>query len=285
MKRIIIFTLIALCAMCVFCQNAKVDGIKYRVISSTEAVVDANNKVKGDVIIPEYVTIKKKRYKVTEIENFAFYECKKIANITLPNSIRSIGSSAFDRCTALTNINIPESVTRIKDFAFRNTSIKSITIPKNVKRIEGYTFCNCYSLTSITIPESVTSIEVRAFHASGLTSINIPNSVTSIEADAFSWCDSLTSITIPNSVRSIGASVFSGCRNLREVIVPDNCSVSTSEPALCIFLNCPNLVSIKGHNIEHPKWVVEYILACKSFIFEASKIYKWAVNVKENNYY
>ena len=48
----------------------------------------------------------------------AFYDCDKLASITLPNSITTIAREAFDRCDYLTSINIPDGVTSIGDNAF-----------------------------------------------------------------------------------------------------------------------------------------------------------------------
>lgn len=56
-----------------------------------------------EIIIPEGVTA---------IHN-AFSGCTKLKNITLPNSLESIGQRAFEGCKSLTNITIPDSVTSI----------------------------------------------------------------------------------------------------------------------------------------------------------------------------
>ena len=117
-----------------------------------------------------------------------FVNCNAITNITIPNSVTSIGSSAFQGCTGLTSIVIPDSVTSIGDSAF----------------------LNCTGLTSIVIPDSVTNIGNDAFYnCSGLTSVTIGNGVTSIGDYAFQNCTGLTSIVIPDSVTSIGNCAFS----------------------------------------------------------------------------
>lgn len=56
-----------------------------------------------EIIIPEGVT---------SIHN-AFSGCTKLTDITLPNSLESIGQRAFEGCKSLTNITIPDSVTSI----------------------------------------------------------------------------------------------------------------------------------------------------------------------------
>ena len=139
-----------------------------------------------------------------------------ITDITIPDSVTSIGNYVFYDCTSLTSITIPDSVTSIGKGAFRDcTSLESITIPDSVTSIGEYEFRGCTSLTSITIPDSVTSIGDGAFYSCfSLTSITIPDSVTSIGAQAFYYCTSLKSIIIPDSVMSIGSYAFEGCKSL-----------------------------------------------------------------------
>ena len=48
----------------------------------------------------------------------AFEECSALKEITIPNSVTSIGDNAFDSCSALKEITIPNSVTSIGNCAF-----------------------------------------------------------------------------------------------------------------------------------------------------------------------
>ena len=152
--------------------------------------------------------------KVANIGNMAFYACRNLLSITIPEGVISIGNGAFNGCNSLTSITIPSSVTTIGGYAFEQcTSLTSITIPSSVKSIEYGTFEDCTSLTSITIPSSVTSIGDHPFrNCSSLASITIPSSVNSIGDYAFNNCSSLASITIPSSVTSIGKGAFVGCK-------------------------------------------------------------------------
>lgn len=52
------------------------------------------------------------------IDVAAFYSCKSLTSITIPNSVTTIGSTAFCNCRSLTNITIPNSVTSIGSGAF-----------------------------------------------------------------------------------------------------------------------------------------------------------------------
>ena len=77
-----------------------------------------NNAYQGDVVIPEEVTYMNRTRKVTSIGNDAFYCCRGLTSVTIPNSVTSIGEWAFKNCTSLTSITIPNSVTYINNNAF-----------------------------------------------------------------------------------------------------------------------------------------------------------------------
>ena len=71
-------------------------------------------------------------------------------NITIPESVTSIGGYAFYNCTGLTNITIPESVTSIGDDAFSGcTGLTSIAIPGSVTSIGDYIFKECSALVKV----------------------------------------------------------------------------------------------------------------------------------------
>ncbi|MBR4867878.1 MAG: leucine-rich repeat domain-containing protein [Clostridia bacterium] len=206
-------------------------------------------------------------YPVTTIGEGAFYDCKSLTSVTIPNSVTTIGDDAFYRCYDLTSVTIPNSVTTIGEHAFYTCqSMTTVTIPNSVTTIGDGAFSGCHSLSSVTIPDSVTTIGKGPFSiCKSLTSIIvdgknanycdvdgvlfnkaktklvqyprgktnstylIPNSVTTIGYWAFSWCDSLTSVTIPNSVTTIGEYAFSGCESLTSVTIPDGVTTIRSD--------------------------------------------------------
>ena len=48
----------------------------------------------------------------------AFWHCINLTEITIPDSVTSIGACAFEGCTSLAEITIPDSVTSIGERAF-----------------------------------------------------------------------------------------------------------------------------------------------------------------------
>ncbi|MDA7883737.1 leucine-rich repeat protein [Akkermansiaceae bacterium] len=237
--------------------------LSYSTIDGKVTVTDCDEAVEGEIVIPNTIG----GNPVTSIANLAFYGCRSLTSITIPDSVTSIGTSAFYNCTRLASITIPDTVTSIASGIFRDcTSLQSITIPSGVTSIGGRAFYGCINLLSITIPDGVNSIGINTFYkctsltsvifgtnselisigngafarCTSLTSITIPNSVTSIRNGAFEGCSTLASIAIPDSVNSIGASAFLACFALTEITIPDG--VTSIETFT--FGDCNSLASV-----------------------------------------
>jgi len=97
----------------------------------------------------KYVSLDLSGSPLTEIPGGAFYKCKTLVGIIIPNSVTSIGYEAFSE-SGLTSVTIPNSVTEIGFDAFRSTGLTSVTIPNSVTRIGYGAFYGCANLTSVT---------------------------------------------------------------------------------------------------------------------------------------
>ena len=136
-----------------FAYSALIRGIYYN-FSGNKAVVTHKDvdycSYSGSVVIPQSVTYRGKTYRVTSIERGAFYACRSLTSVTIPNSVTSIEEYAFQGCTSLKSITIPNSVFSIEGNAFGGcSSLKSITIPNSVVFIGKDAFCDCSSLTDV----------------------------------------------------------------------------------------------------------------------------------------
>ena len=278
MRQTFLSILLMLLPMMASADAVEIGGIWYNLVAKAkEAEVTNNqNSYSGNVVIPPSVTYDGQPYSVTSIGENAFFVCRDLTSVTIPNSVTSISASAFYDCTSLTSVNIsdlaawcnikfgdnplkyahhlyingneitnlviPNNVTSIGSGAFFGCSgLTSVTIPNSVTSIGQEAFSGCSGLTSVTIPNSVTFISDYAFAGcSGLTSITIPNSVTSIGNVTFAGCTGLTSVTIPNSVSSIGGSAFSGCSGLTSVTIPNSVTTIGNQA----FYGCSGLASV-----------------------------------------
>ena len=258
-------------------KNAVEDEFSVKYSKDWKRLLKAPSELKGKYSIRKGVKV---------IGDWAFYGCRSLTNINIPNSVTTIGDSTFYGCESLTSINIPNSVTTIGNWAFvLCNSLTSINIPDGVTTIGEGAFGGCHSFTNINIPNSVTTIGDSAFSGcDSLASINIPNSVTTIGEYAFIRCYSLTNINIPNSVTTIGKDAFSYCASLASINIPNSVTtIGNSAFAWCDSLtsiNIPNSVTTIGNsafweckslvNINIPNSVTTIgecaFYACKSLV-------------------
>lgn len=177
---------------------------------------------------------------VTSIGNNAFASCKKLSDVSIPDTVTKIGRYAFEDCTMLTSLQIPTGVTSIGYSAFLGCGITRITIPEGITRIESYTFSecrkleeihlpdtlscieksafqSCKKLTNITLPASLRTIGGYAFQDSGITAIALPEGMTRIEKYAFYECDKMMQIALPRTLQYVEEDAFLLCEDLEDV--------------------------------------------------------------------
>lgn len=86
------------------------NGIYYTVTDTATAsaqvavAADTETRYEGTVAIPSSVTYEGKTYSVTAIDEKAFYYCKGLTGVTIPESVKKIGANAFRNCAALTTL-------------------------------------------------------------------------------------------------------------------------------------------------------------------------------------
>ena len=179
----------------------------------------------------------------------AFYECKKLTSVEIPDSVTEIGGSAFYGCSGLTTLTIGNGVTEIGDYAFYGCSgLTTVTIGNGVKEIGERAFLNCSGLTTVDIPDSVTKIGDSAFFGcSGLTTLTIGKGVTEIGDDAFYECSNLKEIAIPDSVKEIGDYAFAWCSGLTTVTIGKGVTkIGEYAFSSCIALNSVTFAKTDG---------------------------------------
>ena len=209
----------------------------------------------------------------------AFFDCKNLTSVEIPNSVTTIGAEAFYGCEGLTTVSIGNSVTSIGYAAFEGCKgLTSVSIGSSVSTIGQAAFYECLKLRSVKIPSSVTLIEDEVFSACynlenilvesgnkqydsrnncnaiiqtnnnrlviGCKKTVIPESVTSIGSWAFQDCYDMKNIEIPNSVTTIGEGAFAWCSDLISIVIPNSVSRISDQ----LFQGCESLTSIKLPN-------------------------------------
>lgn len=243
-----------------------------------------NNQLLENLIIPD---------EVTKIGEQAFHGCECIKHVILHDKITKIGRSAFEG-SSITEITIPQSVTSIGIGAFENCT-RLIQADILNDRIWIREFANCKNLRNVNVTEHIKSIDQNAFYnCIALSAFKLPYASIDIYADAFtlvpnviapdrknlrcSWgarcvngyiendliyanksknelvaCPSYVSgdITIPPEVSSIEKGAFLDCDKITSISLPATIS-HISEFA---FTGCKSLYTIRIPKGQKAKFV------------------------------
>ena len=93
-----------------------------------------------------------------------FGYCHSLRHITLPVTVKKIGSEAFEECIALTHITLPVTLQSIGTAAFRKCAqLQGIIIPPAVREISSDAFRECSSLVTVDLSVSLKNIGGSAF--------------------------------------------------------------------------------------------------------------------------
>lgn len=104
-------------------------------------------------------------YPVGYIDDYAFENNTTLVEVTLPVTLKRIGTGAFGGCTSLRPVKMPQGLKEIADAAFFGcTGTTSVEIPESVTIIGGFAFAECPYLKKAIIPAGVETISTRAFY-------------------------------------------------------------------------------------------------------------------------
>lgn len=239
----------------------------------TAYYLDENNWSNDFLYIDNHL-IKCRRYMETppvrdgiiSIAGRAFNGNSKMKNITIPVSVKGIGSEAFRSCTSLESIIVFNGITNMGSSVFHGTayyanernwdngvlyvgnnlidikdSVTSVDIKEDTACIAESAFRSKNALESVTINDKVKRIDDNMFSdCNSLKNVSIGSGVTSIGDSAFGGCEALKSITIPDGVTHIGKAAFLCCLSLEKITIPD----SVTQIGDSAFYNCKKLESI-----------------------------------------
>lgn len=253
MKKLLALVLAVLlaCGALVSGSLAETQGLyEYKVKEDGTAEITAADKNIKDGNIPAELD----GHKVTSIGEDAFYQCRKLPEVIIPEGVTEIGRMAFGVCDRMKTVSLPEGLVSIGDSAFTGCAgLKSVSIPDSVTDIAENAFMLCRNLASFQVSPThpvyvfnckalinkqdmtllryadtkggeyeviwgIRRIGSGAFSDMKVTSVVLPQTVTEIGNFAFG-CSSLKEITLPKSVEKVESQAFFSCKGLKSVTI------------------------------------------------------------------
>ena len=164
-----------------------------------EDVVDND----GDIFVyrggraPQHITHALIDKSVYDIEDHAFYFCKRLLQVDTHDGIRRVGTRAFRSCRSLRRINL-KSVVEIDELAFYFCeNLEPVEFGDMLETIGNSVFTGCTSLKHLKLPSIIT-----------------------IGDSAFASCTRLTDIDLSERLERIGTGAFYNCKSLQRIAVP-----------------------------------------------------------------
>ena len=157
------------------------------------------------------------------------------------SSLESIGSGAFVGCKGISDISLPDSVKTIGEAAFAGSSVQQIALSDNVTHLGARAFSSATELSNVELGSGITTIHSGTFeHCRSLESITMSNQVETIKQSAFYGCTSLKDVELSSSLKEIGPYAFASCEALEHIKIP----LSVEHVSPMAFDECTSLRSI-----------------------------------------
>ena len=191
---------------------------------------------------------------LSEIPDYAFYDCNDMTALGLPDTVTKIGHFAFASCSNLVVLSIGDSLKEIGRYAFESCqSLLSLELPSTVTSMGFGMLQGCAALESVTLPFVGQTREENTyfgylFGASAYTltegflpvslmEVNLLDGCTSIPDNAFCFASCLRTVTVPKSCTTVGRRAFYGCVRLTEIDLSGAVSVGDAAFEGCISLS------------------------------------------------
>ena len=201
---------------------------------------------------------------ITEIGDNTF-ENLSVRFVTLPASVKKIGSFAFAGCIGLESVEGADAVEALGEGTFKNCAkLKTFALHQTqfignncfdgcsaladvgqldfVKEIGAYAFKDCASLKTVVLNSSMQEISDYAFAESGMISMILPEAVQVLGQGAFMGCEAMTAIQFPAGLHTVKAEALRGCKKL---LMADLESTTLSAVGEYAFADCAAMTEIR----------------------------------------
>lgn len=128
---------------------------------------------------------------VSEIGSKCLYQNEDIEKISIPTTIKIIDQWAFFGCENLTNLSIAEGVQEIGKNAFKACNIESLVLPESLTKVGEEAFC-ANSKMKTAIIKGRTEFEKGTFSACRyLETVEFHNAISVLPDSMFHDCQIL----------------------------------------------------------------------------------------------
>lgn len=178
----------------------------------------------------------------TTIPDYAFYNCDCITDITMMDTIVSIGIYAFQDCSALTTVQLSNKLTSIGERAFYDCEkFINIHLPNTLTSIGWFAFNGEKATEKNIFISDITAfcaIVSRPFgidwdlyiNEERITHLIIPETVAEITDQVFCGCNSIKKLSLPSTLHGLQGGEFMDCSNLSELIIPAALKMYSATP-------------------------------------------------------
>lgn len=226
-------------------QGFTLSGKQYTVAGTSTYLLCGQTIMKrADVTFP-YTTLP---------DGFA-YRAVNLKQITLPNTVTSLGQYCFANTDSLETVVLPEGLQKFDLAAFYYSGIRTLTVPGTVTLLDNASMAGCRRLRELTFADGTGQVLIGwhptmfgnrpMFSSSPLEKVTVGRNLdyystaaygyspfcgdtllrtvvvtdvpTEMRANMFRDCKYLLNATVGDGVRTISANAFSGCASLDSV--------------------------------------------------------------------
>ena len=187
------------------------------------------------------------------VGNEAFKDCTKLESIIMYPGIETVVSNAFMGCTNLKNIYFIGNLAQWCNIEFKDNA-NPLNIAENLYILDNfgdveYNGRRFKKIEHILSKDNIYKISDNSFNGSVLETVEIPDTLNNILGSyAFSKCKNLKSVMVHDNCTSIGRETFADCISLKDVHLGN--AVEYIYPS--VFKNCASLENINfPENIKY----------------------------------
>lgn len=174
---------------------------------------------------------------LTSVEDNLFENWSNLQSITLPSTIKAIGTSAFRNCYKLAMIAFPDSLTSIGSYAFYGCTGLSgdLILPSSLQEVGSYAFSDCTGLNGrLVIPTETKGFYIKEFAFNNCSNF-VGDLVISENVNTYDNCFNNAGFTGSVYIACPGTAggeyhVYQNCKIGGNLIIQDNVKSVSGDP-------------------------------------------------------